>query len=71
MVKGKKGDNWSSSQARSGMSADLFAVMVLLNFVCMSSFIITLLLHLIYFIVVFICRALRPPDINRRLFLRL
>jgi hypothetical protein len=30
--KGRKGDNSSSSQARSGMSADLFAVMVLLNF---------------------------------------
>jgi hypothetical protein len=30
--KGKKGDNSSSSQARSGMSADLFVVKVLLNF---------------------------------------
>jgi hypothetical protein len=30
--KGKKGDNSSSSQARLGTSADLFAVMVLLNF---------------------------------------
>jgi hypothetical protein len=30
--KGKKGDRSSSSQARSGMFAGLFAVMVLLNF---------------------------------------
>jgi hypothetical protein len=30
--KGKKSDSSSSSQARSGTSADLFAVMVLLNF---------------------------------------
>jgi hypothetical protein len=30
--KGKKGDSSSSSQACSGTSADLFAVMVLLNF---------------------------------------
>jgi hypothetical protein len=30
--KGKKGDSLSSSQARSGTSADLFVVMVLLNF---------------------------------------
>jgi hypothetical protein len=30
--KGKKGDNLSSSQARPGISADLFAIMVLLNF---------------------------------------
>jgi hypothetical protein len=30
--KGKKGNNSSSSQARSGTSADLFAVMILLNF---------------------------------------
>jgi hypothetical protein len=30
--KGRKGDNSSSSQARSGMSADLFAVIVLFNF---------------------------------------
>jgi hypothetical protein len=42
--KGKKGKSSSSSQARSGMSADLFAIMVLLNFIYMSSFIITLLL---------------------------
>jgi hypothetical protein len=37
----------------------------------MSSFIITLLLHLIYFIIVFICRALRLPDTDRRPCLRL
>jgi hypothetical protein len=37
----------------------------------MSSFIITLLLHLIYFITVFVCRALRPPDNDKRSFLRL
>jgi hypothetical protein len=30
--KGRKGDSSSSSQARSGMSADLFAVRILLNF---------------------------------------
>jgi hypothetical protein len=30
--KGRKGDNLSSSQAHSGTSADLFAIMVLLNF---------------------------------------
>jgi hypothetical protein len=30
--KGKKGDSWSSSQARLGTSTDLFAIMVLLNF---------------------------------------
>jgi hypothetical protein len=30
--KGKKGDSSSSPQARSGTSADLFAIMVLLNF---------------------------------------
>jgi hypothetical protein len=30
--KGRKGNSSSSSEARSGMSADLFAVMVLLNF---------------------------------------
>jgi hypothetical protein len=30
--KGKKGNSSSSSQARSGTSTDLFAVMVLLNF---------------------------------------
>jgi hypothetical protein len=30
--KGRKGDSSSSSQAHSGTSADLFAVMVLLNF---------------------------------------
>jgi hypothetical protein len=42
-----------------------------LNFIYMSSFIINLMIHLIYFIIVFICRALRPPDTNRRPFLRL
>jgi hypothetical protein len=31
--KGKKGDNSSSSQARSGMFTDLFAIIVLLNFI--------------------------------------
>jgi hypothetical protein len=30
--KGRKGDSSSSSHARSGMSVDLFAVMILLNF---------------------------------------
>jgi hypothetical protein len=28
-------------------------------------------LHLIYFIIVFVCRALRPPNTDRRPFLRL
>jgi hypothetical protein len=37
----------------------------------MSSFIIIVLLHLIYFIVVFVCRALWPPDTDRRPCLRL
>jgi fatty acid desaturase len=69
--KGKKGNNSSSSQARSGMSADLFAVIVYLIFIYMSLFIITLLLHLIYFIITFVCRALRSPDTGRRPFLRL
>jgi hypothetical protein len=42
-----------------------------LIFIYMSSFFINLLVHLIYFIIVFVCRALRPPDIDRRPFLRL
>jgi hypothetical protein len=43
--KGKKGKISSSSQARSGTSTELFAVLVLHNFYLhMSSFIITLLL---------------------------
>jgi hypothetical protein len=29
------------------------------------------MLYLIYFIIIFVCRALRPPDIDRRPFLRL
>jgi flagellar biosynthesis protein FliP len=66
--KGKKVDSSSSSQARSKTSVDLFAVMI---FIYMSSFIITLLLHLIYFVIVFVCRVLWPPDTDRRPFLRL
>jgi hypothetical protein len=69
--KGRKGDSSSSSQACSGTSTDLFVVMVLLNFIYTSSFIITSLLHLIYFIVVFVYRVLWPPDTDRRPFLRL
>jgi hypothetical protein len=70
---GRKGDGLSSSQAHLGMSTDLFAVMVLLNFYLhvLIQFIITLLLHLIYFNVIFVCRTLRPPDTDRRPLLRL
>jgi hypothetical protein len=67
--KGKKGESSSSSQACTGTSADLFAVMVLLNFylhVLIYYYFITS--HLIYFIVVFVCRALRPPDTDMRPF---
>jgi hypothetical protein len=43
-----------------------------LIFIYMSSFIIILLLPiLIYFIIVFVCRALRPPNPDRRPFLGL
>jgi heme/copper-type cytochrome/quinol oxidase subunit 2 len=42
-----------------------------LIFMYMSSFIITLLVHLIYFIVVFVCRTLRSSNTDRRPFLRL
>jgi hypothetical protein len=60
--KGKKGESSLSSQACLGMSADFFAVMVLLNFylhVLIHYYIIAS--HLIYFIVVFVCRALHLP----------
>jgi hypothetical protein len=59
----------SSSQARPGISADLFVIMVLLNFY------LHVLIHYYFnasfdmFIIVFVCRALRPSD--RRPFLRL
>jgi hypothetical protein len=71
--KGKyiKGECSSSSQACLGMSTELFAVMVYLIFIYMSSFIITLLLHLMYFIVIFICRALLHLDTDKRSYLRL
>jgi hypothetical protein len=69
--KGRKGDSSSSSQARSVMSADLFAVMVLLNFY------LHVLIHY-YFVAsfnIFYCcfclQALRSPDIDRRTFLGL
>jgi hypothetical protein len=64
--KTKKGES-SSSQARSGMSADLFAVMILLNFYLhvLNHYYFTTS-HLIYFIVVFVCMALWPPDTDRR-----
>jgi hypothetical protein len=68
--KGKKGESSSSFEAHLGTSAEFFAVMVLLNFYLqMSLFIITS--HLIYFIIVFVCRALRPPNSDRRPLLRL
>jgi hypothetical protein len=57
--KGKKGKSSSSSQARSGTSTDLYAIMVLLNFylhVSIHYYFIDS--HLIYFIVIFVCRAL-------------
>jgi hypothetical protein len=60
--KGKKGESSSSSQACLGMSADFFAVMVLLNFylhVLIHYYIIAS--HLIYFIVVFVSKALHLP----------
>jgi hypothetical protein len=65
--KGKKGESSSSSKARSGTSANLFAVMVLLNFylhVFIHYYFIAS--HLIYFIVVFVCKALRRPNTDRR-----
>jgi hypothetical protein len=64
--KGKKGESSSSSQARSSTSADLFVVLVLHNFylhVIIHYYFIAS--HLIYFIVVFICRALRPLDTDK------
>jgi hypothetical protein len=42
-----------------------------LIFIYTSSFITTLLLHLIYFIIVFVCRTLWPPDTDRKPFLSL
>jgi hypothetical protein len=67
--KGKKGESSSSFQARSSTSADLFAAMILLNFylhVLIHYYFIDS--HLIYFIIVFICRTLWPPDTTRRPF---
>jgi hypothetical protein len=70
--KGKRGESSSSYQARSGTSADLFAVMILLNFyVYVLIYYYFIASHLIYFIVVFVCRALRPPNTDRRPFLGL
>jgi hypothetical protein len=70
--KGKKGESSSSYQARSGTSADLFAVMILLNFyVYVLIYYYFIASHLIYFIIVFVCRALRPPNTDRRPFLGL
>jgi hypothetical protein len=52
--KGKKGESSSSSQARSGTSADLFAVIILLNFYLhIPIHYYFTASHLIYFIVVF------------------
>jgi hypothetical protein len=70
--KGKKGESLSSSLAHSGTSADLFAVIVLFNFylhVLIHYYFIAS--HLIYFIIVFVYRALRPPTTDRRPFLGL
>jgi hypothetical protein len=67
----RMGDSLSSSQAWSGTSADLFAVMVLHKFFYTSSFIINLLLYLIYFVIVFVCRTLWHPNTDRRPFLKL
>jgi hypothetical protein len=66
--KGRKGKSSSSSQARSVTFADLFAVMVLLNFYLhvLIHYYFTAS-HLIYFIVIFVFRALRPLDTDRRL----
>jgi hypothetical protein len=52
------------------MSTDLFAIMVSLNFylhVLIHYYFTTS--HVIYFIIVFVCRALQPPDTDRRPFL--
>jgi hypothetical protein len=70
--KGKKGKSSSSAQARSGMSADLFAVMVLHNFYLLAliHYYFTAS-HLIYFSIVFVCRALQPLDTDRMPFLGL
>jgi hypothetical protein len=69
--KGRKGDGSSSSQARSGMSANLFVVMVLLNFYLHVLIHYSLLLHLIYFIVILFAGHFGPPDTDRRPLLRL
>jgi hypothetical protein len=63
--KGKMGDSSSSSQARSGTSADLFAVMVLLNFYLhiLIHYYFTALLDIFYYY--FVCRALQPPNTDR------
>jgi fatty acid desaturase len=58
--KGRKGDSSGDSPACSNTSADLFAVMVLLKFFYISSFIITLLLHLIFFLFLFTGHFGRP-----------
>jgi hypothetical protein len=71
MGKGRKGDSSSSSQARSGISADLFAVMILLNFD------LYILIHYYFtssfdiFYRYFGFRAFWPPDTDRRPFFRL
>jgi hypothetical protein len=70
--KRKKGESSSSSQVRSGTSTNLFAVIVLLNsYLDVLIHYYFIASHLIYFIVVFVCRALRPPDTDRRPFLGL
>jgi hypothetical protein len=71
-TKDKKGKSSSSSQARSGMFANLLALMILLNFylhVLIHYYFIAS--YLIYFIVAFVCSALWPPETDRRPFLGL
>jgi hypothetical protein len=70
--KGKKGKSLSSAQARSSMSADLFAVMVLHNFYlhALIHYYFTAS-HLIYFTIVFVCRTLQALDTDRMPFLGL
>jgi hypothetical protein len=70
--KGTKGESLSSSQTCSGTSTDLFVAMVLLNFYLhVIIYYYFTASHLIYFIIVFVCRAFQPPDTDRRLFLGL
>jgi hypothetical protein len=69
--KGRKGDSSFSSHARSSTSADLFAVMVLLNIY------LHVIIHYYFtasfdiFYRYFVCKAFRPPDTDRRPLLRL